>query len=515
MRTFAKCILIIALCGAALGQPTAGDDFFIVDRPQYLDTLKRLKDFTSTVTLFDRQYTYNSAKQISSITELTGTRNLTYDLVNRLTGVSGAQTESYTFDDVGNRTSSHLSSTYGYQSGHFNRLISTTTANYGFDANGNTATKSEGSNFWRYGWDHENRLVSAGTRKQTVRYRYDALGRRVERNLGFGRERTKFTYDGDDVLLDDNSGTLTKYLNSDGIDNKLRATTGSNATYFLADHLGSTNGLADGTGVLAASTAYDSFGNATNTNFSSRYQFTGREYDSFTGLHYYRGRFYAPNLGRFISEDPIGFAGGDINLYGYVWNNPVRFSDPFGLYGYDIVEQLNEVRWRLEQRAIETAETPIYVVTGFGDTAGLGIPRLNRQWQGIENVNWSCSTAYDIGGWAAIAATAATGGVGLYRGGLSLLTRSAGTRVFWSGSPTAKDVAANFARTVKGSTLEMTAGGRALAAIENGLPKTLTKPLWTDLSAAFARGARGGVHPFKALTAFELRAPGLERNILF
>ncbi|MFN0138455.1 MAG: RHS repeat-associated core domain-containing protein [Pyrinomonadaceae bacterium] len=174
-------------------------------------------------------------------------------------------------------------------------------------------------------------MTEAATRKQKVRYRYDALGRRVSRGLGYGKEQTKFTYDGQDVLVDDNFGTQTKYLNGEGIDNKLRATTGSTTSYFLADHLGSTNGLANSSGVLTASNSYDSFGNPTNTNFSSRYQFTGRESDNFSGLQFSRARFYDPNLGRFISEDPIGFDGGDVNLYVYVKNNPARYTDPFGL----------------------------------------------------------------------------------------------------------------------------------------------------------------------------------------
>ncbi|HEX8265940.1 MAG TPA: RHS repeat-associated core domain-containing protein, partial [Pyrinomonadaceae bacterium] len=76
---------------------------------------------------------------------------------------------------------------------------------------------------------------------------------------------------------------------------------------------------------------YDAFGNVTNGGLSTRYQFTGREYDNYSGLYYYRARWYDSQLGRFISEDPIGFAGGDINLYGYVKNNPIRFTDPFGL----------------------------------------------------------------------------------------------------------------------------------------------------------------------------------------
>jgi RHS repeat-associated protein len=145
-----------------------------------------------------------------------------------------------------------------------------------------------------------------------------------------GTTVTKFIYDGLDVLADDNAGTLTKYLNGLGIDSKLRVQTGSTINYFLTDHLGSTNGLADSSGSLTASTSYDSFDNATNTSFPTRYQYTGREFDSFTGLHYYRARWYYANLGRFISEDPIGFAGGDFNLFEYVWSNPQNFTDPKG-----------------------------------------------------------------------------------------------------------------------------------------------------------------------------------------
>ncbi|HMO81055.1 MAG TPA: RHS repeat-associated core domain-containing protein [Pyrinomonadaceae bacterium] len=136
------------------------------------------------------------------------------------------------------------------------------------------------------------------------------------------------------MLDDDANGTVTKYLNGPGIDNKLRSKTGTAVNYFLADHLGSTNGLADATGSLTATTGYDAFGNVTNPAFPSRYQFTGREFDSLVQLQFSRARFYDPKLGRFISEDPIGFGGGDVNLYGYVWNNPLHFVDPFGLNGW-------------------------------------------------------------------------------------------------------------------------------------------------------------------------------------
>ncbi len=309
---------------------------------QYFDNdlLKRITDSNSSGTLFDRQYLYNSARQISQIIEPTRSRTFGYDNVDRLTSVTDAVygNETYSFDDVGNRLTSHLASNYDYQAGQFNRLISATTptqtVTYSHDANGNTTTKAEGSNFWRYTWDYENRLGEASTRRQKVRYKFDALGRRVQRYLVGGKENTKFVNDGKDVLVDDNLGTLTKYINGGGIDNKLRQTTGTTASYFLTDHLGSTNGLADASGAITSQTAYDSFGKATNASFPSRYQFTGREYDSFSGFHYYRARSYDANLGRFASEDPIGFGGGDVNLYGYVWNNQQTFTDPSGLFPF-------------------------------------------------------------------------------------------------------------------------------------------------------------------------------------
>jgi RHS repeat-associated protein len=297
-----------------------------------LSRLTRLQDATVGSTLLDRQYSYNTANQISAITEPSRTRAFGYDNVNRLTSATDSLlgTEAYAFDAVGNRTSSPRSSTYTHQP--FNRLTATQTATYGHDSNGNTTSKVDGLSSWSYTWDRENRLTNASSGSASVDYVYDALGRRVKRIDG--SDTTEFTHDGEDVVLDDStiSGT-TKYQNGPGIDNKLSVKTGTNTSYLLADHLGSTDALTDGTGAVTGSQTYDSFGNGTNGAFPSRYQFTGREYDPTIGLQFSRARFYDPKLGRFISEDPIGFAGGDINVYGYVYNRPLALRDPTGNYG--------------------------------------------------------------------------------------------------------------------------------------------------------------------------------------
>ena len=65
--------------------------------------------------------------------------------------------------------------------------------------------------------------------------------------------------------------------------------------------------------------------------YSNPYMFTGREYDSETGLYYYRARYYKPSVGRFLQTDPIDYASG-LNLYTYCGNNPLNFIDPWGLY---------------------------------------------------------------------------------------------------------------------------------------------------------------------------------------
>jgi len=284
-----------------------------------------LKDAKGTTTLFDRNYSYDPANQISQIAEISQTRIFSYDNLDRLTQMTnGVSNENYVFDSVGNRTASHRSATHSYQP--YNQMTATSNATMSYDANGNMISRSQGA--WTYVWDHENRMKSAASGATSVAYAYDALGRRVRRTQG--TQITKFTYDGLDVVMDDVNGTLTKYQNGPGIDNKLKLVTGTTSRYFVSDHLGSTNALTSSTGAILEQTSYDSFGNASNTSFSSRYQFTGREYDSLTGFHYYRNRWYDANIGRFISEDPIGFAGGD-NWYTYVGNEPLAFTDPLGL----------------------------------------------------------------------------------------------------------------------------------------------------------------------------------------
>ena len=105
-------------------------------------------------------------------------------------------------------------------------------------------------------------------------------------------------------------------------------------SWYLADRLGSVRQQVQTDGTILNEINYDSFGNIvteTNPAEGDRFKFTGREYDDLTGLYYYRARWYDAGTGKFLSEDPLGFASQDDNLYRYVINDPVNRTDPTGL----------------------------------------------------------------------------------------------------------------------------------------------------------------------------------------
>jgi RHS repeat-associated protein len=136
----------------------------------------------------------------------------------------------------------------------------------------------------------------------------------------------------------------------------------------LFDWLGSTRDLVDSTGTIQKHMDYDSFGNVIRvTNGSgqpstldaqpsTRFLYTGREFDRETGLQYNRARYYDAAISRWLSEDPIGFAAGDVNLYRYVSNHVVNGTDPSGLDERPApamtkreTDRRNQI-WREEQR---------------------------------------------------------------------------------------------------------------------------------------------------------------------
>jgi RHS repeat-associated protein len=170
----------------------------------------------------------------------------------------------------------------------------------------------------------------------TVTYRYDGLGRRIEKNVN--GVITRYVYDKEDILSEFNGSNslIAKYTHGVGIDEPLIMERGGLSHFYQMDGLGSITELSDSSGSVAQSYIYDSFGQIVNQSGSltNLYTYTGRELDPESGLYYYRARYYNSSIGRFLRIDPVPGAIAmpqSLNPYPYVQNNPLNFIDPFGL----------------------------------------------------------------------------------------------------------------------------------------------------------------------------------------
>jgi RHS repeat-associated protein len=288
----------------------------------------------------DRVLSYKNDAIYRLIETLSATPGNSSNTKGKGGGIANAtqqQKEFYTYDPVGNRLSSEKTPLYTYSDG--NQLL-TNGGSYRYDRNGNLIQKltAEGSTVFE--WDFENRLRKVSLPNgSTVEFKYDPFGRRIENKAmdGEGATTTRYVYDNEDILFEtDEAGTIgNRYIHGPGIDEPLALLQDNSTYYYHADGLGSIVALSDKTGKVVQEYEYDSFGNLHDqkNRVKQPYTYTGREWDKETGLYYYRARYYDAEVGRFISEDPIGFAGGDVNLYGYTWNRPINYIDPFGFAG--------------------------------------------------------------------------------------------------------------------------------------------------------------------------------------
>jgi RHS repeat-associated protein len=207
--------------------------------------------------------------------------------------------------------------------------ITGATASYQYDPNGNLIQKVENGETWTYEWNAENQLTRVT--KDTVEvatFKYDPLGRRIEKTTAPGT--TTFIYDGGDVVRKTSPGDQRHYVHGPGGDEVLsEEISGGARTFYHADALGSVVAGSDNSGAQVFARSYETWGGLSAGSITSEYGYIGREWDAETELYYTRARYYAPDTGRFLSEDPIGTP--TAGLYVYAANNPALLVDLNGL----------------------------------------------------------------------------------------------------------------------------------------------------------------------------------------
>ena len=208
---------------------------------------------------------------------------------------------------------------------------------YTYDNNGNLSQRQTSTYKEEFWYDDEDRLESYISPTNINTFRYN------------GRAMRKYTTSTDYYVYDFNEIVKEKpwgygllpiyYIHSPRTDEIISDSRGYCYHY---DGLGSVVNLTDASGVKQTSYLYDSFGNIRfqEGTVTNQWLYTGRQYDRETGLYYYRNRYYDPQIGRFITRDPLGMVDGP-NLYSYVKNNPVNFTDPWGLDTYYINNEFN------------------------------------------------------------------------------------------------------------------------------------------------------------------------------
>jgi RHS repeat-associated protein len=311
-------------------------------------------------------YSYDAANRLTNISSGGSAVGLSYDAANRRTaltlpnGVAAAYAYdalseltgitytlgstiagdlTYTYDAAGQRIavggslartglpSALSAATYDAA----NQIASWESTSFSYDLNGNLA--SDGIN--AYTWNVRNQLVGV-TGSASASFAYDPVGRRRSKTVG--ANTTNSLYDGWNSVQELAGGSPSaNLLTGLRLDETFTRTDSSGTRALLTDALGSTFELADASGTLQTHYSYEPFGGTSTSGGASTNvaQYTGRDNDG-TGLYYYRARFYSPTWQRFIAEDPIGFSGGSVNLYAYARGNPLRYTDPLGLWGVGI-----------------------------------------------------------------------------------------------------------------------------------------------------------------------------------
>ena len=331
-----------------------------------------------------REYGYDAAGQLTHIQSRGGQTQYRYDPIGRLiAAVTPDFSETFAFDPAGNRLDlsgnkqDHTGQTSSQEKPSLNKvwgnlLKEYAGVHYDYDQRGNLIRKTRNGETTDYHWNGYNQLVKIENRNGSTEYRYDPLGRRTAKIRN--GETTVYHWQEDTLAIESTNGQNTHYLFEPGTFEPLaqfqttspigieredkpaepysydpetdpllkippepqrQSEAQPDLVYYQLDHLGTPIAAHNAKGEAVWTAEYEAWGRIRNETVSDDpkvnipFRFQGQYYDEESGLHYNRFRYYDPQIGRFISQDPIGFAGSD-NFYEYA-PNPIVWVDPWGL----------------------------------------------------------------------------------------------------------------------------------------------------------------------------------------
>ena len=317
----------------------------------FLTLLKQLG--ADGIIIDTRRYQHDSIGNISKLT-INGSEVIDYGYDNayRLLTVNSNNNShdfAYTYDEVGNRkTKTANGVVHHYVHGAGNRLntvnLNSATGSqvyrFEYDDNGSMIKKYNSANQEVLDVSYDQRRLASfmgvANPAADVSFKYDANLYRIQKQQDSATKKYLLEGEHMEAIYNASDELQASYLRGAVVDEVITGFEKNDngimqSRTFHHDQVNSVVALSDHNGAIKQSLSYGPFGEALTTSGSSHnaMQYTGREQDSESGLYYYRARYYDPEMGRFISEDPIGFKGG-VNFYAYVGNNPLIYNDPSG-----------------------------------------------------------------------------------------------------------------------------------------------------------------------------------------
>jgi RHS repeat-associated protein len=299
------------------------------------DGLSRCSDISSTT--FQQSFEYDNIGNLifTKIQDPLGEYDVdySYDQLNQICQETGPLCNKYAFDSLSNRRELN-EQTFSFNG--LNQLTFDGNFGYFYDKNGNRISK--GVN--RYCYDALDRLTSVQLEGDTITFKYDSFGRRIERHGA--DESVQYFYQFDTEIGTIVNGTVVEFRAIYDQFTPFAIEAGDKVYSLIKNHRGDICVLLSEQGGIVATYRYDAFGNFSyQGSVKSPWTFSSQRYDEITKLYHFSKREYDSSCGRWLTPDPLGFADGP-NLYAYVHNNPMIYVDPYGLWGeslYSIYSQ--------------------------------------------------------------------------------------------------------------------------------------------------------------------------------